>query len=194
MCVFSYARNDVLLLYLTMAASGNVVWKGCSPGSLGTSLPVASRGEDKRQQEITDAGTTVPLSPHLQCPYSDKQYSLYSTKYSDRSGQARSPIKLNWLIGPKLVQTFFKYFHGINIYDIVRQTIPSVYYSWSEGIFAKRDFSSKSPTDRQNPNIYKPTNTVTVVGYGKSYRHRVTISQTLLSITKNIMFKIQACN
>ena len=29
-------------------------------------------GQDKtRQREVTDAGTTVPLSPHLQCRYSD---------------------------------------------------------------------------------------------------------------------------
>ena len=39
----------------------------------------------RQDNEVTDAGTTVPLSPHLQCRYSDKQYSLYSTKNSDRS-------------------------------------------------------------------------------------------------------------
>ena len=37
---------------------------------------------------------------------------------------------------PSLSLNVFKYFHGVNIYDIIRQTIPSVYYSWSEEIFA----------------------------------------------------------
>ena len=55
------------------------------PGRLGLRLRL---GIDKtRQREVTDAGTTVPLSPHLQCRYSDKQYSLYSTKYSSCSVQ-----------------------------------------------------------------------------------------------------------
>ena len=43
------------------------------------------RQDKTRQREVMDAGTTVSLSPHLQCRYSDKQFSLYSTKNSDRS-------------------------------------------------------------------------------------------------------------
>ena len=39
-----------------------------------------TRGHGRRHYSASKA-----LSPHLQCQYSDKQYSLYSTKNSDRS-------------------------------------------------------------------------------------------------------------
>ena len=54
------------------------------------SLRCVAYDDDDEHKEVTDAGTTVPLSPHLHaCRYSDKQYSLYSTKNSDRS-----PVRL----------------------------------------------------------------------------------------------------
>ena len=38
-------------------------------------------GQDKtRQREVTDAGTTVPLSPHLQCRYSDDNIHFIQLK------------------------------------------------------------------------------------------------------------------
>ena len=33
-----------------------------------------------RQREVTDAGTTVPLSPHLQCRYSDNNIHFIQLK------------------------------------------------------------------------------------------------------------------
>ena len=96
-----------------------------------------TRQDKTRQREVTDAGTTVPLSPHLKCRYSDKQYSLYLTKNSDRSPvPVRLALQSNLVDWTKTCLNVFKYFHGINIYNKVRQTIPSVYYSWSEEIFA----------------------------------------------------------
>ena len=85
-----------------------------------------SRQDKTRQREVTDAGTTVPLSPHLRCRYSDKQYSLYSTKYSDRSPvPVRLALQSNltgWLdqnlckrfLNTSMESTFGG-FHGINI-------------------------------------------------------------------------------
>ena len=52
---------------------------------ISTHNAVRSVQDKTRRREVTDAGTTVPLSPHLQCRYSDKQNLPYSTKYSDRS-------------------------------------------------------------------------------------------------------------
>jgi len=57
---------------------------GIMPSDRSVHRPWYKTRQDKtRQREVTDPGTTVPLSPHLQCRYTDKQYSLYSTKNSD---------------------------------------------------------------------------------------------------------------
>ena len=45
-----------------------------------SALERQDKTDKTRQREVTDAGTTVPLSPHLQCRYSDDNIHFIQLK------------------------------------------------------------------------------------------------------------------
>ena len=58
-----------------------------------------------------------------------------ATSFSFLTGQACLPIKHNWLIKPKFVQTRFRSINRINVNNIIWYTIPDVNYSNCKRIF-----------------------------------------------------------
>ena len=68
-----YQYHYIILVFILLFVQCSVVCHN--------KIKLANYTQDKtRQRGVTDAGTTVPLSPHLQCRYSDDNIHFIQLK------------------------------------------------------------------------------------------------------------------